>query len=239
MAASTTAASQQRAARVAGFMYLLMIAGGVFSDFVVRAKIGLPGNAAGNMADTVRRIMDVERLFRIGILTDLLTVASGVVLAVALYRLLTPVDKSLALVATFWQLTACAILGVVALRSFVALLVVNSPESVQAFTTDQRQALAGLAMRTHDAGYRLAGIPAALGSGLACYLFYRSRYIPRLLSGWGLFAWSVLLALMVAVALVPNFLLYGRLWPTNLFIIAFELTTGLWLLFKGVELPRG
>jgi Domain of unknown function (DUF4386) len=45
-----------------------------------------------------------ERLFRVGIATDLIGGACNAVLAVALYTMLKQVSSSLALLAAFWRL---------------------------------------------------------------------------------------------------------------------------------------
>ncbi len=69
---STTKDSQQRAARLAGLMYLLTIVTWAFA-FYVRSSLIVDGNAS----ETVNNIVTNERLFRISIVSDLVTFAGG------------------------------------------------------------------------------------------------------------------------------------------------------------------
>ena len=67
-------------------------------------------------------------------------------------------------------------------------------------------------------------------------MLYQSRYVPRLLSGWGLFA-SLLLALGSLATL------YSPWFAANLSTIFmvpmffYEVPLGLWFLVKGVKAP--
>jgi len=72
-----------------------------------------------------------------------------------------------------------------------------------------------------------------LGGILWYYLFYRSKYIPRVLSVWGLLA--------VSLALIGTLLVIFDLEPLIILVIPnglFELTIGLWLMFKGIRLYK-
>jgi len=72
-----------------------------------------------------------------------------------------------------------------------------------------------------------------LGGILWYYLFYRSKYIPRVLSVWGLLA--------VSLALIGTLLVIFDLEPLIILVIPnglFELTIGLWLMLKGIRLYK-
>lgn len=90
---------QQNPARVAGFMYLFALATGFLPTFI-RFNLTVGGNAA----ETANKIMSSEQLFRIGLASDLIAFTSIVLLALALYILLKPVNNNLALLALFWWL---------------------------------------------------------------------------------------------------------------------------------------
>src|SRR5580698_3603600 len=91
---------QRTAAKVAGFAYLITFAIVVYVNFGIHARL-IAGNDA---AATARNIMAHERFFRIGIAGDLVYCAGLVVLLTALYVVLKPVNRGLALLATFWRL---------------------------------------------------------------------------------------------------------------------------------------
>jgi hypothetical protein len=224
----------RKAARVAGFMYLFLLAPALFAEFGVRTRLVVHGDAA----KTAENILASEGLYRIGIACDLVTSAGTVVLVVALYELLRPVSRNLALLAAFWRLVECAILGGITFASFVVLLLLNEGDSPRAFGADQLRELVSLSVAGHAAGFRVGGIFFGLGSALNSYLLFKSKYVPRILAALGIFASLLVLAFMFAFILFPPFLATGRLWTSNAVVIVFEATTGLWLLLKGIGEPE-
>ena len=92
--------SQRKAARVVGFTCLFTMAIVVFANFGIHERLIV----SGNVAETARNIVAHETLFRIGIACGLVYSAGLVVLLTALYVILKPVDRGLALLAAFWRL---------------------------------------------------------------------------------------------------------------------------------------
>ncbi len=85
--------------RVAGSIYLIAMALGIFSQVFVLGRIVVPGDAAA----TANNILTSEGLFRLGIAVDVITFVSDAVIARAFYELLNPVDKSLGHKAPSWS----------------------------------------------------------------------------------------------------------------------------------------
>jgi hypothetical protein len=166
--------SQRKAARVAGFTLLSLLAAAGFAEFYVRFNLIVYGDAAG----TALRIMGSERLFRLGIASDLIASAGDVVLAMSLYVLLKPVNRSLALLAAFWRLAEASILAVTTVSSFVVLRLLSGADYLNVFQTDQLQGLARLFISEQSAGYNVGLIFFSLGSAVFSYLLFKSRYIP-------------------------------------------------------------
>jgi hypothetical protein len=79
-------------------------------------------------------------------------------------------------------------------------------------------------------GYTVLMFFYCMGGILWCSMFYRSRYIPRGISLWGLIAVCVAL-----VGIVIEF--FGYEAPIAMFlpILPFELTIGAWLLLRGIK----
>jgi hypothetical protein len=231
---------RRKTARIAGFMYLSMMATGLFAELYVRSNLIVSGNAA----ETARNIMASERLFRIGIACDLITFTGDVVLVVALYVLLKPVNHGLALLAALWRLAESAIGGVTTLNSIVVLLLLSGAGYLQAFRTEQLQALAMLFLGAQGAGYRIGMIFFGLGSTVFSYLFFKSKYIPRILAAWGVLSSLLVLVPLLALILVPSPGNIGWGYPGwrpprwQAPIMVFEVAIGLWLLVKGVR-PSG
>ena len=85
-------ASQRRAAKVVGFAYLCALLPAIFAEFYVRGQLIVSNNAA----QTALNILARERLFRLGIASNLAVFAIDVVLITALYLVLKPIEPSLA-----------------------------------------------------------------------------------------------------------------------------------------------
>jgi hypothetical protein len=83
------------------------------------------------------------------------------------------------------------------------------------------------------AAYNISAIFFSVGSILFSYLFFKSRYIPRILAAFGVFA-SVMVTVMCFGNLIyPEYsatLQYG--WAPMAF---FEVTTGIWLMLFAVK----
>ena len=84
--------SNRKTARMAGSFYLMFLITLVFSSFV-RSQLIVFGDAAV----TANNIMGSELFFRIGFVTELVSAVFFVLAAWALYVLLKPVNKNLAL----------------------------------------------------------------------------------------------------------------------------------------------
>jgi len=83
-------------------MYLMQMATGVFTELYARGSLIVRGDATR----TAQNIIDSERLFRIGIASDLATYTAVLLATWALYVLLRPVDRHLALLAVFFRLSS-------------------------------------------------------------------------------------------------------------------------------------
>ena len=114
MIISTIDESQRKAANVVGFTYLFALVPAIFAEFYVRSQLVVFDNAA----TTALHIVTHERLFRLGIASNLTAFAIDVALITALYVVLKPVHRSLALLAAGWGLIETAILVVVTLSDF-------------------------------------------------------------------------------------------------------------------------
>src|SRR5260370_23308750 len=95
MTITTIDQSQRKAARVAGFTCLFTMAIVVFANFRIHERLMVAGDAAA----TARNIIAHETLFRIGIACGLIYGAGLVILLTALYVILMPVNRNLALLA--------------------------------------------------------------------------------------------------------------------------------------------
>jgi hypothetical protein len=175
-----------------------------------------------------------ERLFRLGIVSNLITFASVVVLVWALYVVFKPFNRNVALLAAFWRLAESAIFALIPLNDFVTLRLLSGDDDLRAFDAPQLQALAYTFVEVHDAGYLIGLVFFGLGSTVFAYLWFTSRYIPRALAGLGLFS-SLLVAIVTpAVTAIPSLgAIVIPLYFAPIFI--FEVALGFWLLLRGIQ----
>ena len=233
MTLNTIDDSQPKAARVAGFTFLFAIAIVVLANYGISFRLLVPSNAA----DTARNIMAHETLFRTNIACDQIYVMNEVVLLAALYVILKPVSRNLALVAAFCRLVYALLWGVTALNMLGALRLLGDAAYLPVFKADQLQTLARLHLATsYDAYY--IGLPFwGLASTVCSYLWFKSRYIPKAVAAYGVIssAWCVICAFTFIV--FPHF---DKMVNANWFdlpMTIFEMTLGSWLLFKGLTPP--
>ncbi len=225
--------SQRKAARVVGVVYLLVIVLAIFAGVYVPAQLIVHDNAA----ETARNIMAHERLFRLGIATDLIAFAADVVLVTALYVVLKPVNRGLALLATFWRLIETSVFVVITLTGFDVLRILSGADYLRVSEADRLPALAMLSMDAHRTGYNVGLLFAGLGSTVFCYLWLKSNYIPNALAAWGVFSSFLLAACSFAFIIFPDLAKVVTVGYYGGPIFIFELTMGFWLLLKGLR-PR-
>ena len=92
--------SQRTAAKIAGVTGLLAVAIVVFGNYVLLSPLIVPRDAA----ETARNIMAHETQARVALICFLLYSANVVVLLTALYVILRPVDRILALIGALFRL---------------------------------------------------------------------------------------------------------------------------------------
>ncbi len=98
--------SLSQAAKIAGFGSLILALLAIFANFFVVESLIVPEDAAR----TADKIMASEGLFRAGIASLALVVVLDMVVALALYVFLKPVNQSLALLAAWFRLAFATIL---------------------------------------------------------------------------------------------------------------------------------
>ena len=224
--------TQRTAARVVGAAYVVALIPAVFAEFYVRGQLLVSGNAQ----QTALNIVAHERLFRLGIASNLAVFAINVALIAALYVVLKPINRGLALVALGWGLIETASLVATALTDFNVLRILGGAEYLKVFELDRLQALARLWVTAHADAYNVGLIFAGLRSTTFCYLWFKSGLIPRALAGFGVVASFLMGVCAYSFIIVPEL---AMVVPVEIYggpIFLFELTMGVWLVFKG--LPR-
>jgi hypothetical protein len=228
---ATPTATLRSYARVAGILYLVVIVCAGFAEGYVRAGIIVPGDAAA----TAENIAAAESLFRLGLVADLVAFLSDAGIAVLLYVLLRPVDRTLSLVAAALRLIAHPAIGSVnLLNHFGALLVLGSGVPLGGFDAAQLETLALLLLEAHGIGYLIAGAFFGVHLLVLGHLLFRSALFPGVLgvligiAGLGYLAESFGVLLFPGLAAALGVVVAAA-------AIAGEVPLALWLAVKGVR----
>jgi len=171
-----TDTSQRNTARIAGFLYLLIVLCALFSMMYVPSKLIVWRDAA----TTAKNIMASELLFRFGIVGDSVVFVSEIALTVLLYILLKPVNKTLALVSAFSRLAMAVIQGINLLNLFFVLFLLSGAAYLTVFNADQLHALVMLFLNAHENGVYVWGVFFGFHLMVLGYLVFKSGFFPRM-----------------------------------------------------------
>lgn len=224
----TTASVSTRELRLAGLCYLAIIALGLWTEAWVRGSLVVAGDAAA----TARNIAAHPQLWRLGLGADLLMQVLDLPVIVVLWRLLRPVNETLALTATGLNLVQTAVLVANRVQLLAALELLGAPAVVDAFLPGQREALALMAVQLHAQGFGIGLIFFGFACVIRGALIARSGLAPRLLGGLLLLAGLAYLLNSFALLLAPDFA--RLLFPAVMLpVLVGELAFALWLAFGG------
>jgi hypothetical protein len=211
----------QAAARLAGGLYLTVIAASVFAELAVRDTLIVRGDALATAAN----IRASETLFRLGFAADLVSALCYFTLTFLLFQLLRPVNPRLALFSAFLGTAGSAIM---ALNLQHLLLPLGGGIPAE---------FAQTSLRLHSLGYTIASLFFSAYLLMLASLIVRSAFLPRLL--------GVLLAIAAVCGAINGFTIFlapaaaAGFYPYILLpnLVA-EGGLALWLLIAGVNLDR-
>lgn len=222
--------SLNKTARMAGFLYLIYMIVEILADTLGRS----PLIAMGDAAATAANIAAHEWQFRIGIVGDLVAGVLFFLAAWALYALLKPVNKDLALLFMLLNLGGVAVRFAVELDYVAALLLSSGAEPLKVFQADQLQALAMTFLYLQKAGYWTSQIFFGVWLFPLGYLVFKSGFLPRFLGVVLMvhcFTWTT--TSLLYFLSVPGYTAITYISFPLGFIAEFGLT--LWLLIKGAK----
>ena len=222
--------STKKTARIAGLLYLVNGVTGFFSIIYVPGKLIVSGNAAA----TANNILASERLFRLGIVSELICAAEFVFLLWVLYRLFAAVNKAHAALMVILGLVQIPIMFMNTLNEIAALAFLHGANSLSIFDQAQRQALAMQFLNLHEEGFAVVGIFWGLWLFPFGILVFRSGFLPRILGVLLIAACFGYLADSLTSLLLPSYEdVVGRI--ANIALTLAEPATILWLLIRGAK----
>jgi len=221
--------SPQMIARVAAFVFLIIIFQGMSTELFIRPDIIVPGDAAA----TVKNIAASEALFRLSLVSDLIRQVLLMLLPLVLYKLLKPVNKNIASLMVIFALVSVPISMLNELNHFAALLLSSGADYLTAFKADQLNALVMFFLELRKYGTFIPQV-FSLWVLFLGYLVFKSGFLPRIL--------GILLMLGGLCYTVPAvlFFLFPNFDATIFGLFAFigELIFYLWLLIKGINVEE-
>jgi hypothetical protein len=218
-----------KAARVAGAIYLSMVFTAPFGLIYVPSKLIVRGNAAA----TADNIMAHETMFRLAIFGDLIGQVIFICLAIALYRLLSRVNKTWAALMVAFVLVSAAVGFLNTLNNIAAVILFHGGEFLTVFDKPQRDALGMLFIRLHTQGIFIDEIFWGLWLFPFGLLVFRSGFMPRFIGVWLMINCFGYVALSVIALFFPAY--YQAAFRYSQPVLFGELVVMLWLLIKGAK----
>ena len=218
-----------KAARIAGLVYLSMILVAPFSLLYVPGKLIIHGNATA----TAGNILAHETMFRLSIFGDLIGHVIFICLGIALYRLLSNVNKTWAMLMVAFVLVSAAVGFLNTLNNIAALILFRGGEFLDVVDKVQRDALGFLSLRLHNQGEFINEIFWGMWLFPFGLLVYRSGFLPRILGIWLIIACFAWVALSITAQFFPDY--YGAAfgWLQPAFFA--EMAIMLYFLIRGAN----
>jgi hypothetical protein len=220
--------SPRKTARLAGLFYLIFILTTVLATYV-RSQFIVSGDAT----TTANNIVASQGLFRVGFVTELISAVFFLLAAWALYVLLKPVNKNLALLFLLLNLGGVAVECINVLNLYAALQFLSGANYLTAFQTGQLQAMAMSYLNLYTNGFLIAQIFFSAWLLPLGYLVYKSRFLPKFLGLLLILDFFGNMSWFLQGFLLPD---YGILaYPGNAISFIAEISLTVWLLIRAVK----
>lgn len=226
-----TSVPRSGTARTAGVLYVIIIACGLFAEIGVRSRLIEPGDPTV----TAQNILGSPMLFRAGLVADLVMFLADVAIAVVLYQLLKPLDRTLSMLAAAFRLTQTAVIGLNLLNMLQAVRIIDDTDYLSSLSSGATDSLALLYLDAHRYGYILGLAFFGASTLIIGYLALSSRQMPRGLGVLLVLAGTGYLVDAVSFFGVPGY--GGSVSPIVLApALVAEVWFALWLLTRGRRL---
>jgi hypothetical protein len=219
--------SPRKTARTAGLFYLIFILTTVAT--YIRDRFIVSGDAAA----TASNIVGSQGLFRVGFVTELVSAVFFVLAAWALYMLLKPVNKNLALLLLLLNLGGVAVECLNVLNLYAALQFLSGANYLTAFQPGQLQALAMSSLDLYTNGFLIAQIFFSVWLLPLGWLVYKSRFLPKFLGLLLILDFFGNMSWFLQGFLLPDYKILA--YPGNAISFIAEISLTVWLLIMAVK----
>ena len=215
-----------KTARIVGFLYIIGTMAGVLSVIVTQSILNAP--------DLLGKLSTNQNQLIIGALLVLIMGLSLAMVPVILFKILKKQNETMALVYLVFRGALETVIYIAMVITWLFLVIV-SREYLKSGASDasQFQTLGTVLLNGNNAIGTILGIVFSLGALMLYYVFWRSKLIPRWISGWGFFA--------IILHLSTNFFIMFYVTSSastvttvmNLPIGVQEMVMAVWLIVKG------
>ncbi|KKM81495.1 hypothetical protein LCGC14_1329230 [marine sediment metagenome] len=213
--------SQRKAVTILKPLYPIWMVVGLFGILIVPTIL-----IVGDATTTANNIMDNELLFRMGIVSSLITQIIQILVVLLLYKLLKPINKNIASLMVVFALVGVPISMLNTLNQVAALLLLNDPAQMMFF------------LDLNELGVQIATIFWGLWLLPLGFLVYKSGYFPRILGVYLMIGCFGYLLDSFTHLILLNYDDYEAIFFTVTFLLTMgEILFMGWILVKGAKIP--
>ena len=172
-----TMTSRNKTARVAGILYLALIIAGIISLAYVPSQLIVRESAS----KTFENITNSEFLFRLGIVSGIITFLIHIFLPLVLYKLLHKVNEFHAKLMVIFSLISVTIYFAIILNKFSVLTLINKIEYLEKLGETELQTQVMFYIDSYNNGIQISQIFWGLWLFPFGYLVYKSGFLPKIL----------------------------------------------------------
>lgn len=162
-------------ARIAGLLYLIVTITGIYSQFMVRSKMVIPGDTATTIQNLTAHLWE----FRLAFVSDIVCQTAHFFLALVLFAMFKSIHRFSATFLFASVLVSVSITFINLLNHFAVVLLLSGLPYMQAFSESQLHALVMFFLELHTYGYTIPEVFFGLWLFPLGYLVYVSNRFPK------------------------------------------------------------
>lgn len=223
--------TENKTARLAGLLYLIVVLTGLFSLMYVPSKLIVRENPAL----TFQQIFQSSQLFRLSIAGSMICYIAFTLLPLVLYRLLKDVNGAYAKLMVILALISVPISFLNLQTKFSVLTIVEGTGYLKAFNAEQLQAQVMFLLNSYNKGILIVQIFWGLWLFPFGYLVCKSGFLPRILGVFLMLGCVGYVLNVLGRTIIPDFSDYAISGYITLPASIGEIGMCLWLLITGVK----
>ncbi|WP_068545685.1 DUF4386 domain-containing protein [Thalassotalea crassostreae] len=215
-------------AKLAGISYVTFTIAGLTKMFLNLKLTSI------DMLETNGLFQD-EMQFRFGIFLEIILFLAVILASTSFYAVTKSINKQLSQTALCLRLVELIVGGMAVVFGITMLAIANKSYFPELLDIEQMRIVLIVVSNFINPAYEYSWIFMGFAGIITFYLLSQARYIPKFLGVWGVITYSSLIIYPIAKLLIPNL-------PREVMFVMFpgalfELTVGIWLMIKGINIP--